>query len=221
MLIRNFMQTLTCILVSLLILSGWSFAVFSKIDPNVLTAAQKSETVKVIIWLQEQPGHEIAQAIQDQYRPRLDAVSREIRDKVRPFLKQKRPLPLNVKQQVKALREELDNLTRQMRREIRAQVWNRISAGQRRVQEAIEKAGGVIHARIVILNSIGAQLPSDVVNQIALLPDVQAGAHITKDKAAYWDGKNDEGSFVASGVYFYTLEVNGKEIGTRKMIMSK
>ena len=53
------------------------------------------------------------------------------------------------------------------------------------------------------------------------LGNQRAGAHITKDKAAYWDGKNDEGSFVASGVYFYTLEVNGKEIGTRKMIMSK
>ena len=31
----------------------------------------------------------------------------------------------------------------------------------------------------------------------------------------------DEGNLVSSGVYFYTLEVNGKEIDTRKMIMLK
>jgi hypothetical protein len=48
-----------------------------------------------------------------------------------------------------------------------------------------------------------------------------AGTYIMKDKAASWDGKNDEGNLVSSGVYFYTLEANGKKIGTRKMIMLK
>jgi hypothetical protein len=47
-----------------------------------------------------------------------------------------------------------------------------------------------------------------------------AGAYITKDKAAYWDGKDSEGEKVASGVYFYTLEA-GKLMATRKMVIFK
>jgi len=34
-----------------------------------------------------------------------------------------------------------------------------------------------------------------------------AGTYITKKQAAYWDGRDDEGSPVASGLYFYTLQV--------------
>ncbi|MBM3241204.1 T9SS type A sorting domain-containing protein [Candidatus Poribacteria bacterium] len=47
-----------------------------------------------------------------------------------------------------------------------------------------------------------------------------AGAYIDKNKAAYWDGRNDEGSKVASGVYFYTLQA-GKYTATRKMTLLK
>lgn len=47
------------------------------------------------------------------------------------------------------------------------------------------------------------------------------GSYVAKDKAAYWDGKNNEGSWVSSGVYFYTLLANGHKIGTHKMVMQK
>ena len=33
-----------------------------------------------------------------------------------------------------------------------------------------------------------------------------AGVYVTKERAAYWDGQNDVGEQVASGVYFYTLK---------------
>ena len=47
-----------------------------------------------------------------------------------------------------------------------------------------------------------------------------AGTYQTKQRAAYWDGKNDLGESVASGVYFYTLTA-GDFMATRKMLIVK
>ena len=47
-----------------------------------------------------------------------------------------------------------------------------------------------------------------------------AGTYTDKYKAAYWDGKNDEGEGVASGIYFYTMKA-GSLTSTRKMIVAK
>ncbi len=47
-----------------------------------------------------------------------------------------------------------------------------------------------------------------------------AGMHQTRSSAAYWDGKNDMGESVASGVYFYTLTA-GDFTATRKMLILK
>jgi hypothetical protein len=47
-----------------------------------------------------------------------------------------------------------------------------------------------------------------------------AGIRITKDEAAYWDGKDDLGQQVASGVYYYTLKA-GDFSATRKMVIVK
>ena len=46
------------------------------------------------------------------------------------------------------------------------------------------------------------------------------GTYRTKDKAAYWDGRNSEGELVASGVYFYTLQA-GQMKATRRMVILK
>ncbi len=43
-----------------------------------------------------------------------------------------------------------------------------------------------------------------------------AGYYTAKSKAAYWDGRNKLGESVASGVYFYTLEV-GHQRFTKKL----
>ena len=46
----------------------------------------------------------------------------------------------------------------------------------------------------------------------------EAGRYITKDKAAYWDGRNEEGELVASDFYFYAMEA-GESTDLRKMVM--
>ena len=47
-----------------------------------------------------------------------------------------------------------------------------------------------------------------------------AGIYNSKNRAAYWNGKNALGEPVASGVYFYTLTA-GKFTATRKMLIRK
>ena len=46
------------------------------------------------------------------------------------------------------------------------------------------------------------------------------GTYRTQSRALYWDGRNSVGEFVASGVYFYSLQA-GRTIETRKMIIKK
>ena len=52
------------------------------------------------------------------------------------------------------------------------------------------------------------------------LGQMPAGVYQSRSRAAYWDGKNDVGEPVASGVYFYTLTA-GEFIATRKMLIRK
>jgi hypothetical protein len=47
-----------------------------------------------------------------------------------------------------------------------------------------------------------------------------AGTYMSQDRAAYWDGLNDDGEEVASGVYFYRLHA-GDKVSTRQMVVLK
>ena len=47
-----------------------------------------------------------------------------------------------------------------------------------------------------------------------------AGIYQSRSRAVYWDGKNEYGEPVASGVYFYTLTA-GEFTATRKMFIRK
>ena len=48
----------------------------------------------------------------------------------------------------------------------------------------------------------------------------KAGYYTDRTKAAYWDGRNEIGERVASGVYFYTLTTDDYT-GTRRMVILK
>ena len=47
-----------------------------------------------------------------------------------------------------------------------------------------------------------------------------AGTYQSRSRAAYWDGRNEYGEPVASGLYFYTL-TTGDFTATRKMLIRK
>ena len=47
-----------------------------------------------------------------------------------------------------------------------------------------------------------------------------AGMYQSRNRAAYWDGRNGRGESVASGLYFYTLRA-GEFTATRKMLIRK
>jgi sugar lactone lactonase YvrE len=47
-----------------------------------------------------------------------------------------------------------------------------------------------------------------------------AGFYISKDKSAYWDGRNEAGEQVSSGIYFYSIQA-GRYSDTRKILMLK
>ena len=47
-----------------------------------------------------------------------------------------------------------------------------------------------------------------------------AGIYSSQAKAAYWDGKTETGETVASGVYFYQIQI-GDYSQTRRMVILK
>ncbi len=48
----------------------------------------------------------------------------------------------------------------------------------------------------------------------------KAGVYVARDEAAHWDGINDSGERVASGIYYYTIQTD-QYTATKKMIVAQ
>jgi len=120
-----------------------------------------------------------------------------------------------------------------------------LSQEQRKVLEQLKHLAQVLPTRTALLQNypnpfnpetwIPYQLERDS-NVTIRIMDIQgrlvrqidlgnkpAGIYISRDHAAYWDGRNTLGEKVSSGIYFYTLQVDGakKFIATKKMVIMK
>jgi hypothetical protein len=63
----------------------------------------------------------------------------------------------------------------------------------------------------------------DVKGQLVRQLDIgkqKAGSYLDKGKATYWDGKNQSGESVSSGIYFYSLKA-GSFVAVRRMMILK
>ena len=68
--------------------------------------------------------------------------------------------------------------------------------------------------------TVSIHAPNGALIRVLALGHQPAGVYQSWDRAAFWDGKNEVGESVASGVYFYTLKA-GAFTATRKMLIRK
>lgn len=53
------------------------------------------------------------------------------------------------------------------------------------------------------------------------LGSIPAGVYLSKEEAAYWNGRNQHGESVGSGVYFYQLVIDDGYSSTKKMLVAR
>ena len=70
------------------------------------------------------------------------------------------------------------------------------------------------HVRLTIYDVLGREVRRF---DLGYLP---AGYYKTRERAVYWDGRNEVNERVASGTYFYKLEA-GNFVDTRRMVILK
>ena len=68
--------------------------------------------------------------------------------------------------------------------------------------------------------TVSIHAPNGALIRVLALGHQPAGVYQSWDRAAFWDGKNEVGESVASGVYFYSLKA-GAFTATRKMLIRK
>ncbi|HGJ67471.1 TPA: hypothetical protein ENS27_19085 [bacterium] len=76
------------------------------------------------------------------------------------------------------------------------------------------RLGGDVHVKFLIHNANG------VIVRTLNLGYKPSGSYTSNDKSAYWDGRNEAGEQVSSGIYFYTIQA-GDYAATGKMLMLK
>ncbi|MYB96556.1 hypothetical protein F4054_00275 [Candidatus Poribacteria bacterium] len=68
--------------------------------------------------------------------------------------------------------------------------------------------------------TVSVHAPNGALIRVLALGHQPAGVYQSRDRAVYWDGKNEIGESIANGVYFYTLKADDFT-ATRKMLIKK
>jgi flagellar hook assembly protein FlgD len=71
----------------------------------------------------------------------------------------------------------------------------------------LKAIGSPIHTTLKIYNILGQEVKT-------LVDEEQEAGHYT----ATWDGRNEDGASISSGIYFYRIEA-GRFVQTRKMLL--
>lgn len=193
-----------------------------KIHSDLIKGAKEQATLKVIVYLKDQPAFDISQQTKESYRPEMNRLSAEMRDLMRPF-DLNNPLPPNVRQQAKNILTRHDSLTNDMRKEIYQRVRNQVSQQQDALQQFIEQnLGGTVSNRITLVNALAMSIPSSQLENLSNHPGV---ASIEPDRpvhpclnssvpsigaSTWWDNGHDGGVYdigmIDSGLFFGVWE---------------
>ncbi len=143
-----------------------------KIHPEVIDAAQKQARIQVIVYLTDQPAFEISRQEQAIHLPAVRQLSDQIQLLMQPF-QVDNVVPEPVEQQRRALRVEQEQLLEEMRRAIYASLEPRVQPQQDRAVQFVEnELNGTVHARVILVNALGVEIPSAALDRLSQHPDV-------------------------------------------------
>jgi serine protease AprX len=142
--------------------------------------------VNIIIFLKAQPLQTTAASIKDGYRPQLTHLSDQIQvatsatarpllattEEERAAVQAEPSLKAAQVQQIRAWAEEMDTLTRQMRRDIVQAAQPDIVASQADLVQFINSVGGTVLNQLITVNAVAAILPTSQLEALKNRPDI-------------------------------------------------
>ena len=142
--------------------------------------------VVVIVFLKEQPLHEISPEVRAEYEAQFEALQAQIRaqvpepwegeplteDEEKEAVRAAPELTTAQQDELDALHTQMDALDTEMRREMLDRAQPRLAASQEDLVQAIEELGGQILYRYTILNGVAAAIPPEGRAAIEARPDV-------------------------------------------------
>ncbi len=149
---------------------------------DALAQARATDELALVVWLRLQPAEAIGRAAHAAAAPELEAVTRQVQSlsglalptgslspaAERDFI----PRPLNAAQQVaqRALLEQRDALQQEVRAAIATQIAAAVAPSQAELAAFVTQLGGLVTARISVMNVLGVRLPAAQVQALATHP---------------------------------------------------
>ena len=142
--------------------------------------------VVVIVFLKEQPLHEISQEVKAEYEAQFEALQAQIHaqvpgpwegeslteDEEKEAVRAAPELAAAQQDELDALHTQMDALDTEMRREMLDRAQPRLAASQEDLVQAIEALGGQILYRYTIVNGVAVAIPPEGRAAIEARPDV-------------------------------------------------